>query len=159
LNQRALAAVLLGGALLPLSATFQVPKALLPSAVLGVAPAHAATPLAPSLQGKPVLVEIYASWCPACQQVQPVLESVRDREGDAIHLVQFDVSTPASARRSAARADELGLGAFYRSHRSQTSLVGILDPGTGASVATFRAQTALSPYLTAIDKTRSLISR
>jgi thiol-disulfide isomerase/thioredoxin len=31
--------------------------------------------LAPSLQGKPVVVDIYASWCPACRTIEPTLLS------------------------------------------------------------------------------------
>ena len=132
---------------------------MVPLASIVVKPALAATPLAPSLQGKPVFVEIYASWCPACQTIKPAVQTLRKQEGNNVHWVRFDVSNSASTKRSAARAQELGLADFFNKHRSQTSLVSIFNPETGVSVSTFRAQPELDPYLRAINTTRSTIRR
>lgn len=132
---------------------------MVPLASIVVKPALAATPLAPSLQGKPVFVEIYASWCPACQTIKPAVQTLRKQEGNNVHWVRFDVSNSASTKRSAARAQELGLADFFNKHRSQTSLVSIFNPETGVSVSTFRAQPELDPYLRAINTTRSMIRR
>ena len=122
-------------------------------------PAIAASPLSKSLQGKPVLVEIYASWCSACQNIKPVMNSLRQKEGNSVHWVRFDVSNSTAAKRSAARAEELGLGQFFKSNRSQTSLVSIFNPETGSAVSTFRAQTEIDPYLQAIKTTRTMLNR
>lgn len=142
----------------PLTASLAPASAPL-MAPLAAAPANAASPLAPSLQGKPVVVEIYASWCSACQSIKPVLETLRKKEGSAIHWIQFDVSNTASAKSSAAQAKKLGLAEFFKRNRSQTSLVSIINPETGTVVNTFRAQPKLDPYLKAIQTTRSLLQR
>ena len=158
MNQRALVVLLFGGAFIPLTTALPLLSDL-PLAVSFTQAALASSPLAPSLQGKPVLVVIYASWCTTCRKMKPVLKTIRQQEGNDVHWVQFDVSTSAASKRSAARAKELGLGQFFKSHRSQTSLVSILNPATGASIRTFRAQTEIDPYVSAIRTTRSLIRR
>lgn len=119
--------------------------------------AQAASPLSESLRDKPVVVEIYASWCGACKKVQPVLKQVQAREGDRIHLIKFDVSNSAAAKRSAKQAEKLGLGMFFSSHRTQTSLVAIFNPNTGEQVKTFRAQTSVAPYIDAISMIRDRV--
>lgn len=158
MRQRVLAISLLVGGFVPLFAAL-APQSVVPLASIVVNPAHAASPLAPSLQGKPVFVEIYASWCPACQTIKPAVQTLRKQEGNNVHWVRFDVSNTASAKKSAARAQELGLADFFNKHRSQTSLVSIFNPETGVSVSTFRAQPELDPYLRAINTTRSMIRR
>ena len=40
---------------------------------------------------KVVLVEFFASWCPHCQRMMPVVEEVRERLGDRASVYQFDV--------------------------------------------------------------------
>lgn len=105
------------------------------------------------------MVEIYASWCPACQAIKPALESLRRKEGNAMHWIRFDVSNSASAKSSASQAKQLGLEEFFKRNRSQTSLVGIINPETGSVVSTFRAQPKLDPYLKAIQTTRAMLQR
>lgn len=38
-----------------------------------------------------VLVEFYASWCPHCQKMAPVVENVKEKLGDAVKVEQFDI--------------------------------------------------------------------
>lgn len=38
-----------------------------------------------------VLVEFYASWCPHCQRMMPVVEQVRELVGDSAKIYQFDI--------------------------------------------------------------------
>ena len=158
LKQPVLFVTLFAGAVVPLAAAL-TPLSDIPVVSIATRPAHAASPLAPSLQGKPVFVEIYASWCSACQTIKPVVKTLRLKEGNAVHWVRFDVSNPSAAQQSSARAKQLGLTEFFRKHRTQTSLVSIFNPETGVAVSTLRAQPELDPYLQAINTTRSMIRR
>lgn len=40
---------------------------------------------------KPVLVEFYASWCPHCQRMQPVLEQFSKEMGDRLIITNLDI--------------------------------------------------------------------
>ena len=40
---------------------------------------------------KVVLVEFFASWCPHCQRMMPVVEEVKEKLGDRASVYQFDV--------------------------------------------------------------------
>ena len=85
------------------------------------------------------------------------MQTLRKQEGDSVHWVRFDVSNAASTKQSSARAEKVGLGLFFKKHRSQTSLVSIINPETGTSIRTFRAQPNLNSYRQAIETTRSMI--
>lgn len=108
-------------------------------------------PLAPRLQGKPVVVDIYASWCPACQNIAPTLEQLRTQYGDDINFIVLDVSDRAKTSQSETLATELGLGDFFAAHRSQTGMVAIVDPATGNILAQHRNNANLADYTSVID--------
>lgn len=38
-----------------------------------------------------VLVEFYASWCPHCQRMMPVVEQVKELLGNSVNVYQFDI--------------------------------------------------------------------
>lgn len=38
-----------------------------------------------------VLIEFYASWCPHCQRMMPVVAEVKELLGDSVPVYQFDV--------------------------------------------------------------------
>ena len=40
---------------------------------------------------KVVLVEFFASWCPHCQRMMPVVEEVKEKLGDKASVYQFDI--------------------------------------------------------------------
>ncbi|MCP9819378.1 thioredoxin family protein [Synechococcus sp. Cruz-9H2] len=115
--------------------------------------------LAPSLQGKPVVVDIYASWCPACRTIAPTLRSLQQSKAGKATFVTFDVSDAATLKASHERARALGLSAFLEANRSQTSLVAVIDPATGTTAQTFRASTDASAYSKAISKVQSMLKR
>ncbi|MEA5442149.1 thioredoxin family protein [Cyanobium gracile] len=113
--------------------------------------------LAPSLQGKPVVVDIYASWCSKCQTIAPTLRSLQQQKAGKATFLKFDVSDAAQLKKSRERARALGLGPFLEANRSQTSLVAVINPATGAAVQTFRASTDERAYSAAIKRTQSLL--
>ncbi|NCJ07849.1 redoxin domain-containing protein [Synechococcales cyanobacterium C] len=92
-------------------------------------------PLAPELQGKPVVVDIHASWCPACRNIAPTLSQLRQQYGDRVHFVKLDVSDRAQANQSEQKAKRLGLGQFFATHKSRTGTVVIVDAATGRILA------------------------
>ena len=40
---------------------------------------------------KVVLVEFFASWCPHCQRMMPVVEEVKEKLGNKASVYQFDI--------------------------------------------------------------------
>ena len=50
-----------------------------------------------------VLVEFFATWCPHCQRMMPIVADVKKKQGDRAQVVQFDID------KNQALADELGV--------------------------------------------------
>ncbi len=50
-----------------------------------------------------VLVEFYASWCPHCRRMMPVVEQIRELLGDRADVYQLDVD------ENKATVDEVGV--------------------------------------------------
>ncbi|MGG6263687.1 thioredoxin domain-containing protein [Leptolyngbya sp. AN03gr2] len=108
-------------------------------------------PLAKQLQGKPVVVDIYASWCPACKNVAPTLSQLKQEYGGRVHFVVLDVSDRAKATQAENRARELGLGQFFSANKSQTGMVAIIDPATGSILTQQRNNANKSAYTSVLN--------
>lgn len=50
-----------------------------------------------------VLVEFYASWCPHCQRMMPIVDEVKQILGDKAKVVQLDID------QNQETADEVGV--------------------------------------------------
>lgn len=50
-----------------------------------------------------VLVEFFATWCPHCQRMMPIVADVKNKLGDKAKVVQLDID------KNQALADELGV--------------------------------------------------
>ena len=61
-----------------------------------------------SLAGRPVLLNVWATWCPPCREEMPALQELHDRY-DERGLAVVAASLDASAADAAAFARELGL--------------------------------------------------
>jgi thiol-disulfide isomerase/thioredoxin len=94
--------------------------------------------LASKLQGKPVVVDIYASWCPGCKNIAPTLSRLKQQYQGKVHFVVFDVTDRSTTRMAEAKAKQLGLSDFLAANKSQTSLVAIIDPSNGKVLKQFR---------------------
>jgi thiol-disulfide isomerase/thioredoxin len=108
--------------------------------------------LAKQLQGKPVVVAIHASWCPACKTVGPVLSKVQQQYSGKAHFVTFDVSDRGSTKSAQNQAKQLGLNSFLQSNKSQTGLVAIVNPATGEVIQQFRGNGNLKDYQMALQQ-------
>jgi thiol-disulfide isomerase/thioredoxin len=107
--------------------------------------------LAQQFQGKPVVVEIYASWCPACKNVAPTVSQLRrDYIGKANFLI-LDVSDKGSTSRARNTAQQAGLGQFFSQNITQTGLVAIIDPANGNILAQYRNNADKSDYTSVLD--------
>jgi thiol-disulfide isomerase/thioredoxin len=108
-------------------------------------------PLAKQLQGKPVVVDIYASWCPACKNIAPTVSKIKQQYGDKITFVTLDVSDKASAAKAEATAKQLGLSKFFAANKTQTGSLTIVDPATGNILGQERNNAELTAYSSVLD--------
>jgi thiol-disulfide isomerase/thioredoxin len=107
--------------------------------------------LAQQLQGKPVVVDIYASWCAACKNIAPTLSQLKQDYGDKAHFVVLDVSDKSKASEAESKAAELGLTEFLAANKSQTGMVAIVDPATGDILTQHRNNANLNNYTSVLD--------
>jgi thiol-disulfide isomerase/thioredoxin len=108
--------------------------------------------LAKSLQGKPVVVNVHASWCSACKTVAPVLSQLQQQYGGKVNFVAFDVSDRGSSKSAQGQAKQLGLQRFLQANKAQTGLVAIVDPATGQVIQQFRGNGNLKDYQSALQQ-------
>jgi thiol-disulfide isomerase/thioredoxin len=112
------------------------------------------TALAKELQGKPVIVDIYASWCPGCKNIAPTLSQLKQKYGNKANFVMFDVTDRQTTKTSMEMAAKLGLSRFFDANKSQTSTVAIIDPSTGKVIKQFRNNVELNAYSSILDRSR-----
>ncbi|WP_310415261.1 thioredoxin domain-containing protein [Chamaesiphon sp. OTE_8_metabat_110] len=110
------------------------------------------TPLAAQLQGKPVVVDIYASWCPGCRNIAPTLSQLKQKYSAKANFVVFDVTNNNKTQASMKMAEKLGLSSFFSANKSQTATVAIIDPATGKVIKQFRNNADLAEYTGVIDR-------
>ncbi len=123
-----------------------------------VATASEAKPLAQQLQGKPVVVDIYADWCAGCKKIKPTLEALKQEYGSKANFVVFDVTDKTTTEASAAKAKELGLEDLFTKYKAQTATVAVVNPGTGDVVKLFQKNPNKGDYVAALDTTSQQIN-
>jgi thiol-disulfide isomerase/thioredoxin len=107
--------------------------------------------LAKELQGKPVVVDIYASWCPKCKNIAPTLSQLKKQYQGKAHFIVLDVTNKTKVSESEVKAKKLGLGEFLAKNKSQTGSVTIISPGNGKILAEYRNNTNLSDYTSVLN--------
>jgi thiol-disulfide isomerase/thioredoxin len=125
------------------------------AAALALAPAVRAEDAAELSDAGPYVVKIHADWCGACRAIEATWERLRIDEGDRATLVTLDVTDRDSFNASMARAEELGIGNFFKEYRRQTGTVAVIDSKTLEPVSILRAEQDLSKYQDAIAEARS----
>ena len=107
-----------------------------------------------NVENKILLVEIFASWCPGCKNIQPTLDELVKGVSD-IDLVQLDVSTPSRAQASAEKAKELNIIDFYNANKSKTSTVVVIVRRSGEIISSFENNNKLEDYKAAIEEAKT----
>ncbi|AFZ03186.1 TlpA family protein disulfide reductase [Calothrix sp. PCC 6303] len=108
-------------------------------------------PLAKELQGKPVLVDVYATWCPGCKNIAPTLSQLKQEYSGKVNFVVLDVTDKAKVQETQAQAEKLGLGKFLEANQSKTSTVAIVDPATGNILTMFKNNPNKADYTKILD--------
>jgi thiol-disulfide isomerase/thioredoxin len=108
-------------------------------------------PLATQLQGKPVVVDIYASWCPGCKNIAPTVSKIKQQYGNKITFVTLDVSDRTSSAKAEATAKRLGLSNFFAANKNQTGSLTIVDPATGNILGQERNNAEITAYSKVLD--------
>jgi len=103
---------------------------------------------------KLLLVEIYASWCPSCKNIQPTLDEIMKEIPD-IELIQLDVSTPSKAKIAEKKATDLNIGNFYQANKSKTATVAVIIPFKNDVVTIFQNNNNVDDYKTAIQEAKT----
>jgi thiol-disulfide isomerase/thioredoxin len=90
--------------------------------------------------GKPLLLEIWASWCENCEALQPQLEQIQNEYGDRINIVAVAVAVGQSRRRVRRHVEQHEPGYPYlwdaggevvRAYNAATTSIVILLDGSG----------------------------
>lgn len=103
---------------------------------------------------KILLVQIYASWCPGCKNIEPTLDQLIKEVAD-INFIKLDVSTSSKAQEASKIAKELKISDFYTSHKSKTATVAIITPTTGEVVTVLENDNDIESYKQAIEKAKT----
>jgi thiol-disulfide isomerase/thioredoxin len=116
-------------------------------------------PLAKELQGKPTVVDVYASWCPACKAIAPTLSSLQEEYKGKVNFVVLDVTDRAATNQAQAAAQKMGLAKFLEANKSSTGAVAVIDPATGEIISQFRGNTNKEDYVAGIKTVADRISK
>jgi thiol-disulfide isomerase/thioredoxin len=108
-------------------------------------------PLAKELQGKPVVIDVFATWCPGCKNIEPTLSKLKKDYGDRANFVVLDVTDKKTLEEAKAKAEKLGLSKFLEANQSKTSTVAIVDPATGNILAVFQNNAEAGDYTKVLD--------
>ena len=127
------------------------PSATVPGVTRLIAQAET-TPLAKKLQGKPVVVDIYASWCPGCKNIAPTLSQLKQQYSSKANFIVLDVTDAKTTKASMKMANALGLSSFFQANKSKTSTVAIIDPATGKIMKQFQNNAEITEYSSILDR-------
>lgn len=56
-------------------------------------------------KGKPVVLEFWATWCPLCRRLEPVMQAARTKYGDRVTFVSVGVAANQTPERQRAHAE------------------------------------------------------
>lgn len=74
---------------------------------------------------KPSVVIIRADWCTACQKLEPTMMELMKEYDGKLNFVVLDVTNDETTAAAKAKAESLGLGAFFEANKKMTSTVAV----------------------------------
>lgn len=99
--------------------------------------------LADYYDGKPVVLEFWATWCPLCKKMEPAMEAARQHHGDRVTFVSVGVTANQTADRQREYADKQHLSGKF-----------VYD-ADGAAVKAFSVPH--TSYIVVIDASRRVV--
>ena len=99
--------------------------------------------LADYYDGKPVVLEFWATWCPLCKKMEPAMEAARQRHGDDVVFVSVGVTANQTAERQREYADKQHLSGKFVFDAEGAALKAFSVPHTS--------------YIVVIDKSRRVV--
>ena len=99
--------------------------------------------LADYYDGKPVVLEFWATWCPLCKKMEPAMEAARQRHADDVVFVSIGVTANQTAERQREYADKQHLSGKF-----------VFD-ADGAAIKAFSVPH--TSYIVVIDKSRRVV--
>lgn len=97
------------------------------------------------VQGKPAILEFWATWCENCEELQPQLDRIQAEHGDEVSVVAVAVAVAQSIRRVKRHLEEHDAGYPYlwdedgeavRAYRAPTTSVVVILDSSGTVVYT-----------------------
>lgn len=108
-------------------------------------------PLAEELQGKPVVVDVFATWCAGCKNIESTLSELKEDYADTVNFVVLDVTDKGKVAETEALAESLGLSEFLEANKSKTSTVAIIDPASGDILAIYKNNPVKDDYTQVLE--------
>lgn len=62
------------------------------------------------IAGRPALLQVWATWCPLCEELQPQLDRIRAERGDDLAMVAIAVAVNQNPRRIKRHLEQHALG-------------------------------------------------
>jgi thiol-disulfide isomerase/thioredoxin len=110
---------------------------------------HVGATVSTALRGKPLVVRVHADWCGECQTSLPDFQRFLGAYRGKVNVVDIDVTDGKTSALAAARAQRLGLGAYYERTKTQPLTVAFIDPNTGTVYAALRGNVDLNDLIAA----------
>ena len=85
-------------------------------------------------EGKPTLIEFWASWCEQCEALQPQLDKIQQEWGEQVNVVAVAVAVSQSQRRVRRHVEDHGVEYPYLWDAEGNGVKGYEIPGTGIVV-------------------------